>query len=90
MADPWQITKFLYVHLDAVGARGMMRSHMPELAVLHVRDGFTIWTNGAVIWWLTDGRVEMYWVRQPSELVQLVLARYRALPRRRSTGRQAA
>ena len=81
MPEPWDITRFLFAHLDAIGARGMLRSHTAELAVLHVRPDFTIWTNGVVIWWLRDRRIEVYRVGELRDLVRLVLTRYRHRPR---------
>jgi len=78
MPQPREVTDYLYRRFTEAGVTGMLRGHTSRLAVLLVRDGFVVWSDGTTVWWLPAGIPGRRRVPAPEVLWRCAYDRYSA------------
>ena len=76
MPMPHEVVDYLHQRFAELGAAGMLRGHTPRLAVLLVRDGFVVWSDGGTVWWLRGEIIVRWPVGEPEELWQRAYERF--------------
>jgi hypothetical protein len=79
MPLPRQVTAFLFGRFSAIDVTGMARAHTRRLAVLFVCDGFVVWSDGRIAWWLVGRSIVVSQVAEPDELWRSAYGRYREI-----------